>query len=68
MTIFGNIRKIRGLTYQKYADFAWCSEHETDVSMTVGKHVVHHVPKNLFSRGRNHVCTHGDAAPTYSCT
>ena len=65
-TIFGKTRKIRGLTYQKKADFAWYSEHETDVSMAVDKHVVHHVSKNSFLCGRKHVCTHGDAAPSYS--
>ena len=66
-TIFGKTRKIRCLTYQKNADFAWYSEHETDVSMAVDKHVVHHVSKNSFLCGRKHVCTHGDAAPSHSC-
>ena len=51
-TIFGKTRKIRGLTYQKKADFAWYAEHETDVSMAVDKHVVHHVSKNSFLCGR----------------
>ena len=41
---------------------------QSAIPMIVDKDAVDHIPKNPLPCGRNHVCAHGAATHTYSCT
>ena len=63
-----NFCELRNCDESLYIPIVPTLTEESAIPITVDEDAVDHIPKKNPPCGRSHVCAHGAAAHTYSCT